>query len=163
MTAQLGYNLTSSDGTTPLFGLGDEIQVKGNRWKYVKASGAVAAYQLVHITAAGLAIESTTTLVGTAARPTQLAVAQFAIADTEYAWVPIGPFRIREDGSTTFKVNAALNCATSVKLYTTGTAGVVDDTATTGVVQGLSLTETITTAEAADCVAVTRLTSFCDT
>jgi len=161
MTAAGKYNLTVSDGLTAQFGLGDEIMVKGARYKYVQASGAVAAYACCHITAAGLAIEVTTTLMGTVARPTGLCVPQFALATLEYGWAAIGPFRIREDGTTTFKVLAA-NAATSVRLYTTGTAGVLDDAVTTGLIAGLALTETVTTQEAADCVAATRLVSFCE-
>lgn len=163
MTAHAYANLTASDGTTAKSRLGDTFRAAGGaEYTYCLASGAIAAYALSHVTAAGLAIESTTTLVGTAARPTALVIPQFAVADGEYFWGASGPFQLREDGSTTFKVKAALNCATSVRLYTTGTAGVVDDSATTGNVAGLSLTETITTADAADCVAVQRLVSFCE-
>jgi hypothetical protein len=162
MAGLADMNLKATDGTTQQFALGDEADVGGGaRWKYVKASGAVAANALCHITAANLIIEATTTLVGTAARPTGLAVPQFAFATGEYGWVPIGPFNLREDGVTTFKVLAA-NAATSVRLYTTATAGVVDDAVTTGLVSGLALTETVTTQEAADCVAVSRLVSFCE-
>lgn len=157
------YNLTSSDGTTAQAGLGDEAMIGGSRYKYClcNASTALAAYALCHISAAGLVTESTTTLVGTAARPTGYCIPQFAVAVSEYFWAPIGPFRVREDGSTTFKVLAA-NAATSVRLYTTGTAGVVDDAVTTGLVAGLALTETVTTQEAADCVAAQRLVAFCE-
>lgn len=155
------YNLTASDGTTAQAGLGDEINVGGATYKYCQASGALAAYACCHITAAMLAIESTTTLVGTAARPTGFIIPQFAVATGEYFWGPVGPFYLREDSSTTFKVLAA-NAATSVRLYTTATAGVLDDAVTTGLVAGLQLTETVTTQEAADCVACTRLVSFCE-
>ena len=159
------FNPNYSDGLTAIAGLGDELETSnGARWKYLKASGAIARYALCHVTAANLAIEATTTLVGTAARPTLLCIPQTmaAIADLEYFWAPIGPFGpFREDGVTTYKVLAA-NAATSVRLYTTGTAGVVDDAVTTGNVAGLALTETVTTQEAADCVAVTRLVSFCE-
>lgn len=163
MAVLADMNLKAVDGTTPRFALGDEADVAGGaRWKYVKASGAVAANALCHITAANLLIESTSTLVGTAARPTGLAVPQFAFATGEYGWVPIGPFNLREDGVTTFKVLAA-NAATSVRLYTTATPGVVDDdSAGTGIAAGLALTETVTTQEAADCVAVQRLVAFCE-
>jgi hypothetical protein len=155
------YNLTSSDGTTAQFALGTEIQVGGARYKYCIAEGAIAAYACCLIEADQDAIEATTTLVGTAARPTGLIIPQFAVADEEYFWGPIGPFYLREDGVTTFKVLAA-NAATSVRLYTTGTAGVLDDAVTTGLIAGLALTETVTTQEAADCVAVQRLVSFCE-
>lgn len=155
------YNLTSSDGSTAKFGLGDEAEFGGARYKYVKASGSIAAYAACHITAAGLAIQATTTLVGTAARPTGICIPQFAMASGDYGWAPVGPFMLREDGVTTFKVLAA-NAATSVRLYTTATDGVLDDAVTTGLIAGLALTETVTTQEAADCVAVTRLVSFCE-
>lgn len=162
MTALAGYNLSSSDGTEAKFGLGDEINVCGAQYKYCIAEGAIAANALVLIEADGDAVEATTTNVGTAARPTTLGVPQFAVADEEYFWCPVGPFGpYREDGVTKFKVLAA-NAATSVRLYTTATAGVVDDAVTTGLVAGLSLTETVTTQEAADCVAVQRLVSFCE-
>lgn len=162
MAVLADMNLKASDGTIRNFQLGDEADVGGGaRWKYVQASGGVAANALCHITAANLLIEGTTTLIGTAARPTTLAVPQFAFLTGEYGWVPIGPFNLREDGVTTFKVLAA-NAATSVRLYTTATPGVVDDAVTTGLVAGLALTETVTTQEAADCVAVSRLVSFCE-
>lgn len=162
MTAHAKYNLTSSDGLTPQFGLGDEINVCGAQYKYCIAEGTVAAYALCSIAANGDVVEATTTTVGTAARPTTLGVPQFAMADEEYGWVAVGPFGpYREDGSTTFKVLAA-NAATSVRIYTTATPGVVDDAVTTGLVAGLALTETVTTQEAADCVAVQRLVSFCE-
>lgn len=156
------YNLTSSDGLVAQAGLGDEITVNGNCYRYVRASGAIAAYACCLVNAAGSAIEATTTLVGTAARPTALVVPQFALATLEYGWAAIGPFGpFREDGSTTFKVLAA-NAATSVRMYTTATAGVLDDAVTTGIIAGLALTETVTTQEAADCVAAMRLHAFCE-
>lgn len=164
MALQAGYNLKASDGTTAQHALGDEMSTKGGAvWKYVKAAEAISAYQLCHIAADGTILKSTTTLVGTAARPTELCIPQFDIASGEYAWVPVGPFKLREDGVSTFKVAALINCAGSVKLYTTATSGSVDDSVTTGVVQGLALSATITAATNAACVAVTRLTSFCDT
>jgi len=159
MTAAAGYNIKSSDGTTAQFALGDEIDVCGARYKYFIADGTIAAYSLCTVQNDYDAEEGTTTTSG--AKPTLCCVPQFAVADNEYFWAPIGPFGpYREDGTTTFKVNAALNCAASVKLYTTGTDGVVDDAAT-DLVAGLLLTETITTAEAADCIAVQRLVTNC--
>ena len=161
MTAHAMFNVSASDGLTATAGLGDERTTKGGAcYKYCQASGAIAAYALCHITNAMLAIESTTTLMGTVLRPTGLIIPQFAVATLEYFWGAIGPFYLRENGSTTFKVLAA-NAATSVRLYTTATAGVLDDAVTDGLITGLTLTETVTTQEAADCVAVQRLTGFC--
>lgn len=161
MAGHAMYNLTSSDGTTAQAALGQSINVKGAGWMYVIADGAITANQCCLIEADVDAIPITTTLMGTVARPTMICIPQFAAADNEYFWAPVGPFFKREDGVTTFKVLAA-NAATSVRLYTTGTAGVLDDAVTTGLIEGLALTETVTTQEAADCVAVKSLTSFCE-
>lgn len=158
MTAVGMYNLTSSDGLTAQFALGTEINVKGATYAYFKAAGSIAAYSLCTVQNDGDAEEGTTTTSG--AKPTGCCVPQFAVADLEYFWAPVGPFFLREDGVTKFKVNAAASCVGSVKLYTTATDGVVDDAAT-DLVQGLTLTETITSAESADCIAVTRLTTNC--
>jgi hypothetical protein len=159
------YNLTSSDGVAaagevPRVALGTEVEIKGTVYKYLISSAAIAQYDAVTISNANVAVSGTTTTSG--AKPTLFAVPQFAVAAAnEYFWAPIGPIAATTfDGSTTFKVNAAANCATDVKLYTTATAGVVDDTAT-DLVAGLQLTETITTARAANCIAQCRMVSNC--
>ena len=154
----LQANLTSSDGTTPKFALGTRMEIKGATYMYFIADAAIAAYSACTVQNDFDAEEATTTTSG--AKPTLVCIPQFAVADNEYFWAPIGPFRLREDGTTTFKVNAALNCAGSVKLYTTATDGVVDDSAT-DLIAGLFLTETITTAEAADCMACQILVTNC--
>lgn len=158
MAGHAQYNLTSSDGTTPQAALGQVINVKGATYMYFLADGTIAAYSACTVQNDYDAEEATTTTSG--AKPTLVCIPQFDVGDNEYFWAPIGPFFKREDGSTTFKVNAALNCAASVKLYTTATDGVVDDTAT-DLIAGLLLTETITTAEAADCIAVQTLVTNC--
>lgn len=123
-------------------------------YQYVHANGSIAQYNLVTLDKDFEAADGTTTTSG--ARPTRCGVAQVAFADNEYGWVPIGPF----PHSAGFLVNAAANCAGNVKLYTTATDGVVDDSAT-DLVEGLVLTETITTARAATCEAVKRLLTNC--
>lgn len=158
MAGHAQYNLTSSDGTTAQAALGQVINVKGATYMYFIADAAIVAYSACTVQNDYDAEEATTTTSG--AKPTLVCIPQFAVADNEYFWAPIGPFFLREDGVTKFKVNAALNCAGSVKLYTTATDGVVDDTAT-DLIAGLLLTETITTAEAADCIAVQTLVTNC--
>ncbi len=160
MVALAKYNLTSSDGTTANFGLGDEVEVAGTTYKYLISSAAITAYDLCTVSNLNVAVSGTTTTSG--AKPTLCAIPQFAVsAASEYFWAPVGPIAPYSfDGSTTFKVNAALNCAADVKLYTTATAGVVDDTAT-DLVAGLNLTETITTARAATCVSQQRMVTNC--
>ena len=153
-------NLTSSDGTTANFALGTECEVEGTVYKYLKSSAAITQYDACSISNLNVAVSGTTTTSG--AKPTLFAIPQFAVAAAdEYFWAPIGPIApYAWDGSTTFKVNAALNCGADVKLYTTATPGVVDDSAT-DLIAGLQLTETITTARAATCVAQCRMVSNC--
>lgn len=152
------YNLDSSDGLTANFAVGTETDVKGARYKYLQAGGAIAQYAACTVSNTNEAVEATTTTSG--AKPTLVAIPQFEVADNEYFWAPIGPFTLREDGVTAFKVKGAASCATSVKLYTTATAGVVDDAAT-DLIAGLCLTETLTSAAAATCIAVSRLVTNC--
>ena len=165
MTVASKYNLTSSDGVAvsgqvPSFALGTETEIKGTVYKYLISGGAIAQYASCTISNANVAVEGTTTTSG--AKPTLFAIPQFAVAAAnEYFWAPIGPIApTAYDGSTTFKVLAAASCAADVKLYTTGTAGVVDDAAT-DLIAGLQLTETITTARAATCIAQCRMVSNC--
>lgn len=158
MAGHAQYNLTASDGTTSQAALGQMANIKGAQYMYFIADGAITAYAACSIQNDYDASMLTTTTSG--AKPTLVCIPQFAVADNEYFWAPIGPFFKREDGSTTFKVLSAVSCADSVKLYTTGTDGVVDDSAT-DLVAGLLLTETITTAEAADCIAVQILVTNC--
>lgn len=158
MSVNASPNLKSSDGLVPAFGLGSTYETKGATYKYFRAAGSIAAYSACTVQNDWDAEEGTTLTSGS--KPTMVCIPQFAVADLEYFWAPVGPFRLREDGVTTFKVNAALNCAGSVKLYTTATDGVVDDTAT-DLIAGLFLTETITTPEAADCMAVQQLVTNC--
>lgn len=162
---QAKMNLTSSDGVAvsgqvPSFALGTEVEVKGTVYKYLKSGAAITQYASCSISNANVAVMGTTTTSG--AKPTTFAIPQFAVAAAdEYFWAPIGPIAPTSfDGSTAFKVLAAQDCATSVKLYTTATDGVVDDAAT-DLIAGLQLTETITTARAANCIAQCRMVSNC--
>lgn len=125
--------------TTKLFTLGaiawDDA---GNAWQYVQcnSSTAVAVYDAVKVDDDFTIASLTTTISGS--EPTAVGVAQIAFATSEYGWV------LRMGKGT---VNAAASCAQDVKLYTTGTAGVVDDSAT-DLISGLKIITTITSAAA---------------
>lgn len=101
-------------------------------WVYVQASGAVAQYSAVKIDNDGQAAELTTAISGT--EPTAVGIAQVALADNEYGWVWAG-----EGGGSGkgIKVTVLADCAAGAKIYTTTTAGSVDDTAT-DLIQGLT-------------------------
>ena len=132
----VGVNLTAVS-TTQDFPLGAKVQGnKGTTWEYVQASGAIAQYAAVGIGASGQAAELTTT---TAASVKKVGFAQVAFADNEYGWVA------REGDSIRCKL--AANCAAGAQLYTTATAGVLDDAVVSqGAVHGAVCVGSISTA-----------------
>lgn len=135
----LGIDLTATS-TTKTFNLGDEKPGSdGNIYKYIKASAAIAAYELCLLIEDGTAVGATTTTAG--AIPSEGVVPQVAFAINEYGWAV--------SRGISFSVLGAASCVLNVKLYTTATAGVVDDAVTT-LVEGLRLNETLTGAAAAN-------------
>lgn len=162
MTAIAQYNLTESDGTTAKFAVGTEINIDGATYGYFKATAAtIAAYSICSgATPAAMEEATTTTATALGTAGGYACIPQFAVAASEYFWAPVGPFYLSPvNGTTKFKVLAA-NCAAGALLYSTATDGVLDDTSagSTIPITGLALTETVTTQEAADCVAFRRLT-----
>jgi len=113
------------------FGLGDRsTDQDGKDWVFVQASGAIAQYDVVFLSAAYAASSLSTS---NDARGNLVAVAPIAFADTEYGWVQI-------KGPCTMNVKAS--CAANARLDTTATAGSLDDDGTAGSmqVQGIYLT-----------------------
>jgi len=105
------------------FALGEcTMGVDGTKWMFVQAGGAVAQYDCVGITEAFQAIAMTK---GIADDGHIVAFAQAAFADNEYGWVAC------EGADANFKVNVLADCAADVALYTTATAGKLDDDSTT--------------------------------
>ena len=107
----------------------------------IQAQGAVTQYALCVILAGYEAAQATTTNV---ANNSNACIPQVALADNHYGWGLV---------SGKGKVRGAASCAANAALYTTATAGVVDDASTNGGVSGLVLTETLTDAADADCIA----------
>lgn len=105
---------------------------KRGLWKFVKASGAVTQYDAGIIDKDGNFVSVTTTTASTT--PKIVGIAQCAAASGEYLWVWIG-----FGGGTGFgiKVRVAASYAAGTKLYTTATAGVLDDASTAGVITGV--------------------------
>lgn len=150
------YNLTASDGTTAKAAVGDEAWICGSLYRYHKATAAaIAAYSACSgATPAVMEKATTTTATALGTAGGFACVPQFAVAASEYFWAPVGPFYLREDNSTTFKVTAA-NVTAGNLLYSTATGGQLDDDSSGSTIPlvGLVLTETVTTVESADCVA----------
>lgn len=162
MTHALGINVkkvyTEADATNAGFSLLSTSRQKSGLWVFVKASGTVAQYGAVKIDNDGTAAALTTTLSGS--EPTMVGVAQLALVANDYAWVWVG-----EGGGTGFgiKVLVAASCATDVKLYTTATAGVLDDAnSSVDLIQGLTIvTANGGTQAAVECFSPLRLATNC--
>lgn len=126
----IGVDFTSV-ATTPEHVLGQvEPASDGNTYIYVRANGTVAQYDACLLDEVFDAAPCTTTLSG--AKPQAAVFPQVAIADNSYGWAVLK--------GISFEVNVLASCAADVKLYTTATAGSLDDTAT-DLVQGLVATE----------------------
>lgn len=144
--------------STAKHAVGDKFEDrKGGVWVYGHASGAIDQYAACTIDEAGEIAELTTTTSG--AVPTAVCIPQVAMTDNYYAWA----FRGSNGGSVdvdSVKVLAASNCAADAKLYTTATAGVVDDAAT-DLIQGLRLDAAQASGESdgVACTAVSLLTT----
>ena len=130
--------------------VGETCQVGGTLYQYVKASAAIAQYAFVKISSDGnYTAQEMTTTTNPSTEPAKVGCAQVAIASGYYGWVAIKGY---------FTGKFAASCVQAVKIYTTGTAGVVDDSATT-LVNGLMLITTITSATSAPCFASCEMTT----
>lgn len=109
--------------------LGDVANDKRGRFIFVKATAAVTQYDAGIIDKDYGFTSVTTTNASTT--PKGIGVAQVAAATNDYLWVFVG-----EGGGTGvgIKVRVAASYAAGAKLYTTATAGVLDDTSTAGVI-----------------------------
>ena len=104
---ELGFIAVDSDGT---------------KRQYVQADGALVANEFVIINKDNQCAKLTLTLAA-AGLGKKVGISEIAFADDEYGFVVV-------EGQTTGKV--AANCAANALLYTTATAGVLDDATSTG-------------------------------
>lgn len=137
-----GVNV-SNVSTTQEWELGTEARGQdGTKWVYIKAGSAVTQYMCVGIDKAYSANPVTKAMVD-AGR--QIGIAQVAFAINEYGWVAT------KGGNDHLRVRAKNACAPAVALYTTGTAGYLDDTsASQTLVNGIVLTDSATSSGAAE-------------
>ncbi len=138
----IGVNLTQVDATA-LFPPGMLVNLNdGGQAMYVKAStSALSTYGAVSISQNGIATLLTTTTGGQTPR---VGFAQTSIATSSFGWVQLGG---------QFQCNVAAQCASSAPLFTTSTAGVLDDaTVTAGYVMGLVSQQSISNATAVTCL-----------
>jgi hypothetical protein len=132
MSALIGANL-SGTSTAASHGLGDRHRDHaGNDWVYVQASAACAIYDVVTIKNG---FETTPLTAATAKTPMEVGFAQYAFGADEFGWV-------MTNGRPT--INVLVDAGANVPLYTSGTAGKLDDATTTQMVAGIVLTDTMT-------------------
>lgn len=135
---------TTTNGQNARFRLGQTVLGSdGSRWVYVQAGEAITQYMAVAIDEDYQAVKLTKTL---ADAGHQVGFAQVGFADNDFGWVCVhGP------GNITVRVLAS--CAADVQLYTSGTAGVLDDTSASqnlirGVVLVVAASATVSNREA---------------
>lgn len=143
-----GVNLTQtyvSSGAAP-FSLGTVVSLNdGGKAMLVESSAsACSTFAAVVINETYRATMLTTGVARSGGN--QIAFAQTSIATGYCGWVQFGG---------RYKVNLAANCAPFVPLYTTGTAGVLDDQTVSGsggMVMGVYAAVSISNATAATCM-----------
>jgi hypothetical protein len=139
-TSGVNLNDTSSiAGFTPgtIVNLSD-----GGQAIYIKGLSELSQFAAVVVDASAGALMTTTTR---AVANKRIAFVQASIASAWYGWAQMG-------GAP--KVNLAANCAPNVPLYTTATAGVLDDaTVSAAMVAGCVAANTISNATAVTIIA----------
>jgi hypothetical protein len=111
-----GVNLDRLD-TEPQFALGTEVKDSGGRtWQYVQSNTAITVGDCVHVNSSTVAAAITAAL---AITPGRIGFAEAtAFTTSTYGWVVVnGPVSVR----------VAANTNKDVPLYTSDTAGVLDD------------------------------------
>lgn len=143
----VGVDLTKlTAGTGASFDQGNEFALgtrvtatDGSNWVYVQAGAAITQYSWVAIDENFQAVMGTKAL---ADAGHGVGFAQVAFADNDFGWVCVNA-----SGNINVRVLAA--CAADVQLYTSGTAGALDDTsASQTLIRGVVIVATGVTATA---------------
>lgn len=142
----VGVNLTETS-TDKKFGIGTLVNLTdGGQAVYVSAASTISTHMAVGIDAGNAAYPLTTT---NSANSKRIGFAQTSIASGYCGWVQIS--------GTSCKVQVLANCSDNVPLYTTGTAGSLDDTVVSGcLVLGVTIptrATSVSNATAVTCVA----------
>ena len=141
-TGVIGVALGNTD-TSPQFNVGTTVNLDdGGQAVYVQAASTVSTYMAVSVKGDNTVVPLTTT---NSANSKVIGFAQASIASGSYGWVQIGGKPV---------VNLAASCLPAVPLFTTATAGTLDDaTVTGGLVMGIVALTTASGATALTCVA----------
>lgn len=138
---------TTTDGENAEHTLGTRVTcTDGSAWVCVQAGAAITQYSYVCIDENFQAVMGTKSLVDAGH---QIGFAQVAFSDNDIGWVAT-----HAPGNITVRVKAS--CAADVQLYTTTTAGALDDTSSSQtIIRGVVLVAAATnTASNRECIAV---------
>ena len=138
----IGVSLGYTDSSAQ-FNVGTTVNLDdGGQAVYVQASSDVAQYSAVSVRFDNTVVPITTT---NSANSKVVGFAQASIASAYYGWVQIGGKPV---------VKLAASCLPAVPLYTTATAGTLDDAVVSGgLVAGIVALTTASGATALTCVA----------
>lgn len=133
------FTATYSDAKYTEFKVGQIVSTNAGDYMFVKnnTGGATTAYDVLIIDHQGY-LTAGVTQTNDDGAPLQVGIPQAAITSAYFGWAFVGG---SGDGTATCSVNVLANCAIDVPLYTTATAGKLDDaTASAKLVSGLKLT-----------------------
>lgn len=117
LTSTFAGTGTSNDEGSP-FTVGERaLGNDGTEWMYVHAATAITQYDAVGVDEN---YEASALTKAMADDGWQVGFAQIAASDNDFFWLCMGGSNV--------KVRVAASCAADVSLYTTATAGVLDDT-----------------------------------
>lgn len=148
ISGRAGINLTATylSGTTPPFSVGIQTELSdGGAAMFVQATSTIAQYDACIIintsSAVGASVGCVPVTTTNALTSQRLAFAQVAITSGDYGWVYTRGHNLR--------VKTLIACQPAVPLYTTGTAGSLDDAVVTaGYCLGVVLMSSATSASA---------------
>jgi hypothetical protein len=137
----LGVNIADASSSTPAFAAGTTVTLSdGGAAMYVKASSTITAGDVLLVDSAGAAAPITTALTdaGTATAHKYIACAHVSITSGEYGWAC-------RKGVPAAGISVLASCVRGSPLYTTSTAGALDDIATSShLIAGIEITATAT-------------------
>ncbi len=151
---KIGVNLdlttagTTTDGVNALFSLGTRTTGTDNtEWVYAQAGAAITQYDAVLINEDFQAVPMTTTLATEASGSAGdfVAFAQVAFNDNDLGWFATKGSNIR--------ARLSASCAADTMLYSTASAGVLDDASAGVLINGVVSVTTITAATNAEIIA----------
>lgn len=155
---QLGVDLDAND-VSALYGQGTEVDTQFGRALYAKALANTPAYSLCVLApssaAASASVEALLVSTGNVnSAPGCLAINQADVSADQFGW-------FYTEMNKSGRVKTLVGCEPLVPLYTTGTAGAVDDTVVSaGRIEGLRILTSATSASAPPAVFhnMTRIT-----